>query len=73
MQNKFLSYEHVKPKLRVFFTGFLVAMVTDYVKVINRTNLAIILLSNDTILLSLSDTKWFYNPIKRQGLELLFM
>ena len=43
-------------------------MVTDYVKVITKTYLAIITLSNDTILLSLSDKEWFYNAIKRQGL-----
>ena len=42
-------------------------MVTDYVKVITKTYLAIIRLSDDTILLSLSDTEWFYNAIK-QGL-----
>ena len=35
---------------------------------ITKTYLAIICLSNDTILLSLSDTEWFYNAIKRQGL-----
>ena len=51
------------------FTGFLVAMVTNYVKVITKTYLAIITLSNDTILLSLSDKEWFYNTIKRQGLK----
>ena len=49
--------------------GFLVAMVTDYVKVITKTYLTIILLSNDTMLLSLSDTEWFYNAIKGQGLQ----
>ena len=49
--------------------GFLVAMVTDYVKVITKTYLAIIRLSNDTMLLSLSDTEWFYNAIKGQGLQ----
>ena len=49
------------------FTGFLVAMVTDYVKVITKTYSAIITLSNDTMLWSLSDTECFYNAIKRQG------
>ena len=44
-------------------------MVTDYVKVITKTYLAIIRLSNDTMLLSLSDTEWFYNVIKGQGLQ----
>ena len=43
-------------------------MVTNYVKVIAKTYLAITCLPNDTILLSLSDTEWFYNAIKRQGL-----
>ena len=43
-------------------------MVTDYIKLINKTYLAIICLSDATILLSLSDTEWFYNSIKRQGL-----
>ena len=64
----FLSYEQLKPKCRVFFTGSLVAMVTCYVKIIKESYLAIILLSNDTILWSLSDTELFYNSIKRQGL-----
>ena len=44
-------------------------MVTDYVKVITKTYLAIIRLSNDTMLLSLSDTEWFYNVIKGQELQ----
>ena len=52
-------------------------MVTDYVKVITKTYLAIIHLSNDTILLSLSDTECFYNAIKlgskRKGSKLLKM
>ena len=39
-----------------------------HVKIITKTYLAIITLSNDTILLSLSDTEWFYNAIKRKGL-----
>ena len=52
----------------MFFTGFLVAMVTDYVKIMNKTYLAIIHLSNDTILLSLTATEWFNNSIKQQGL-----
>ena len=44
----------------MFFTGFLVAMVANCVKIITKTYLAIILLSKDTMLLSLlSVTKWF--------------
>ena len=52
----------------VFSSGFFVAMVTDYVKVITKIYLAIIPFSNDTILLSLSDTEWFYNATKVFGL-----
>ena len=63
-----LSNEQLKPKERVVFTEFLIAMVTDYITIINKSYLAIILLSNDTILLSLSDTELFCNSIKRQGL-----
>ena len=63
-----LSYEQLKPKCKVFFTGSLVAMVTYYVKIIKESYLAVILLSSDTILLTLSDTELFYNSIKRQGL-----
>ena len=69
----FLSYEQLNPKLRVFFTVSLVAMVTDYIKIINKTYLAIIHLSNDTILLSLSVTEWFNNCIKRQDLQTVEM
>ena len=54
-------------KQTVFLTGFLVAMVTDNIKIIEKTYLAIIPLSNDTIL-SLSVTEWFNNFLKRQGL-----
>ena len=64
----FLSYEHLKPKKRVFSTGFRVAMVTNYEKIIHKTYLAIIHLSNDTMLLSFSGTEWFNNSIKRKGL-----
>ena len=62
----FLSYEQLKPVQRVFFIGLLVAMETDYFKIIEKTYLGIIRLSNDTILLSLSVTEWFNNSIKRQ-------
>ena len=40
----FLSYEQLKPKSRVFFTGSLVDMVTYYVKLINKFYFTIILL-----------------------------
>ena len=53
----------------MFFTGFPVAMVTDYVNTIVTTYLAILHLSNDTILLSLSVNEGFKNPLKRQGLQ----
>ena len=53
-----------KAKIRVFFTGSPVATATDYIKIIDKTYLAIITLSNDTILLSLSVTEWFKNSIK---------
>ena len=64
-----LSYEQLKPKKRAFLTGSLVAMVTYCVKITNESYLAIIFLSNDTILLSLSDIlEFFYNAIKQQAL-----
>ena len=53
----------------VFFTASLIAMVTCYVKIINKSYFAIIILSNNTILLSLSDTEQLYNAIKRQELS----
>ena len=49
----------------VFLIGSLVAMVTYYVKIINKSYIAIIIPSNDIIiLLSLSDTEQLYNSIK---------
>ena len=39
-QTSFLSYEQLKPKQRVYFTGSLAAMVTYYVKIINESYLA---------------------------------
>ena len=57
-----------KTKLKGVFTGSLVAMVTYYANIINESYIAIIRLSTDTILLSLSDTKLFNNSIKRQAL-----
>ena len=45
-----MSYEQLKQKYRVFLTGSLVTMVTYYVKIINESHLAMISLSNDTIL-----------------------
>ena len=52
-------------KVKRAFTGSLVAY---YVKIINESYLALILLSNDTIIFSLSDTQLSYNSIKRHGL-----
>ena len=67
----FLSNEQLKAKIKGVFTGFLVAMVTDYIKTIDKTYSAIIIiirLSNDTMLLPLSVTEWFNNSIKQKGL-----
>ena len=58
-----------KAKVKGVFHWILVAMVTDYVKVIDKTYLTIIHLSNDTILLPLRVTNWFSNSIKQQGLS----
>ena len=43
----------------MFFTGFIVSMVTDYVKIIDKTYLAITHLLNDTMLLSIGVRGWF--------------
>ena len=51
----------------VFLRGFLVAMLTYYVTIVNVSCLAIIIISSDGISLSLSATEWFYNYIKGQG------
>ena len=51
------------------FTGSLVAMITYDVKIMNESYLLIINLSYDAKLLLLSDTEWFNNSIKEQGLE----
>ena len=53
-----------KANQTVFFTGSLAAMVTYDDKIMDESYLAIISLSNDTKLLSLSDTEWFYDFIK---------
>ena len=44
---RFLSYKHLKLKLRVLLTGFTVAMVTYYVKKVIITVPAIIIISTN--------------------------
>ena len=58
----FLSYNHLKPK-RLLLTGSLVAMVTYDVTIMNESPLVMIILSNDTMLLRLSDTEWYYHSV----------
>lgn len=54
-------------KLKDFLRGFVDGMVTYYVTIMNEACLAIIILSNHTILLSPGDTYWFIQFNKGQG------
>ena len=56
-----------KAEKKGVFAGFVIAMVTYYINVINKTYLAITHLSNDTILLPFIVTECFNTSIKRQG------
>ena len=51
----FLSYKHLKPKLRVLLTGYPVAMVTSDVKKMTTTYLLVIGHLFDTIILASTD------------------
>ena len=51
----FLSYKHLKLKLRVFFTAFTVPMVTSYVRKIATTYLPMIRYLFDTIIVTATD------------------
>ena len=55
-------------EIRTSKAKIIIAMETDYVKIIDKTYLAIIHLSNNTILLLLIVTKWFNDSVKQQGL-----
>ena len=57
-KNSFLSYNHLKPKLRVFLTGYTVAMETSEVKKVTETYSAIIGHSFNTIDISSKCKSW---------------
>ena len=53
--SSFLSYKHLKPKLRVFLTGYPVAMVASDVKNMATTYLLVIGHLFDTIFVASTD------------------
>ncbi len=55
--SSFLSYMHLKLKLRVFLTGYTVAIVTSYVNKITKTYSPIIWHLFDTIMVASTDKK----------------
>ena len=61
---RFLSYKHLKLKLRVFLTGYTVAMETSEVKKVTETYSAIIGHLFDTITVAPTDKKLLYYPFK---------
>ena len=60
----FLSYKHLKTKLRVFLTGYTVAMETSEVKKVTKTYSAFIGHLFDTITVAATDKKLLYYPFK---------
>ena len=62
--SSFLSYKHLKLKLRVFLTGYSVAMETSKVKKVTKTYSAIIGHLFDTIIVASADKNLLYYPVK---------
>ena len=62
--SSFLSYKHLKLKLRVFLTGYSVAMETSEVKKVTKTYSAIIGHLCDTIIVASTDKNLLYYPVK---------
>ena len=62
--SSFLSYKHLKLKLRVFLTGYSVAMETSEVKKVTKTYSAIIGHLFDTIIVASTDKNLLYYPVK---------
>ena len=62
--SSFLSYKRLKPKIRVFLTGYTVAMETSEVKKVTETYSANIGHLFDTITVAVTDKNLLYNPFK---------
>ena len=62
--SSFLSYKHLKPKLRMFLTGYTVSMETSEVKKKTETYSAIIGHLFDTIIVASTDKNVLYYPVK---------
>ena len=62
--SSFLIHKHLKLKLRVFLTGYTVAMETSEVKKVTETYSAIIGHLFDTITVATTDKKMLYYPFK---------
>ena len=60
----FLSYEHLKSKIKGASDWF----CRYQGKIMNESCLAIKYASNDIMLMTFSDTRWYYHSIKGQGL-----
>ena len=64
LPSSFLSYKHLKPKLRAFLTCYTVAMETSEVKKVTETYSAIIGHLCDTITVAATDKNLLYYHFK---------